>query len=94
MGQLAKQLAEKSIGNFMANSKKNPKEECTMVLTRRKRKENLEKTRVEGKMEDVSEEEVEDERREKEADNKETELRDEISFYYRYYEKIRKIIIR
>ena len=34
MGQLAKQLAEKSFGNFGANTEKNPKEECKAVVTR------------------------------------------------------------
>ena len=78
MGQLAKQLAEKSTWNSMANTQKNPKEECKVVLTKSKRKESLEKEeRVEGVVEDVSDEEVEDERKEKEADNKEKELRDE-----------------
>ena len=34
MGQLAKQLAEKSSNNFGANTEKNPKEECKVVVTR------------------------------------------------------------
>ena len=34
MGQLAKQLAEKSSSSFGANTKKNPKEECKAVMTR------------------------------------------------------------
>ena len=32
--QLAKQLVERSTGSFLANTKKNPKEECKAVLTR------------------------------------------------------------
>ena len=32
--QLAKQLVERSTGSFVANTKKNPKEECKAVLTR------------------------------------------------------------
>ena len=38
VAQLAKQLAEKSTGNFVANTEKNPKEDCMAVLTRNKRK--------------------------------------------------------
>ena len=34
MGQLAKQLAEKSSNNFGENTEKNPKEECKVVVTR------------------------------------------------------------
>ena len=34
MGQLAKQLAEKSSSSFGANTEKNPKEECKAVMTR------------------------------------------------------------
>ena len=34
VGQLAKQLAEKSSNNFGANIEKNPKEECKVVVTR------------------------------------------------------------
>ena len=32
--QLAKQLVERSTGSFVANTKKNPKEECKTILTR------------------------------------------------------------
>ena len=38
VGQLAKQLAEKSNGKFVANTKKNPKDKCKAVLTRSMRK--------------------------------------------------------
>ena len=34
VGQLAKQLAEKSSSNFGANTEKNPKEECKAIMTR------------------------------------------------------------
>ena len=34
VGQLAKQIAEKSSSIFGANTKKNPKEECKVVMTR------------------------------------------------------------
>ena len=37
MGQLAKQLAEKSFSNFGANIKKNCKEECKAVITRNRK---------------------------------------------------------
>jgi len=37
VGQVAKQLAEKSSNNFGANTKKNPKEECKAVMTRSKK---------------------------------------------------------
>ena len=38
MGQLAKQLAEKSSHSFGANTEKNPKEECNAVMTRNKKR--------------------------------------------------------
>ena len=34
VGQLAKQLAEKSSSSFGENTEKNPKEECKAVMTR------------------------------------------------------------
>uniref|UniRef100_A0A151UE97 Uncharacterized protein n=1 Tax=Cajanus cajan TaxID=3821 RepID=A0A151UE97_CAJCA len=34
MGQLAKQLAEISSGNFSANTHTNPKENCSAITTR------------------------------------------------------------
>ena len=34
VGQLAKQLADKSSSTFRANTEKNPKEECKVVMTR------------------------------------------------------------
>ena len=37
VGQLAKQITENSLGGFGANTKKNPKEECKIVITRSKR---------------------------------------------------------
>ena len=37
MGQLAKQIADKSSNSFMANTGKNPKEDCKAVMTRSKR---------------------------------------------------------
>jgi len=37
VGQLAKQIAESSSRGFGANTEKNPKEECMVVMTRSKR---------------------------------------------------------
>ena len=37
VGQLAKQIADKSSNSFVANTGKNPKEECKAVMTRSKR---------------------------------------------------------
>jgi len=37
VGQLAKQIADKSSNNFVANTEQNPKEECKVVMTRSKR---------------------------------------------------------
>ena len=36
MGQLAKQLADRLSSSFGANTEKNPKEECKIVMTRSK----------------------------------------------------------
>ena len=37
VGQLAKQIANKSSNSFVANTEQNPKEECKVVMTRSKR---------------------------------------------------------
>ena len=37
MGQLAKQIADKSSNSFVANTEQSPKEECKIVMTRSKR---------------------------------------------------------
>ena len=37
VGQLAKQIANKSSNSFVANTEKNPKEECKAMMTRSKR---------------------------------------------------------
>ena len=37
VGQLAKQIADKSSNSFVANTENNPKEECKVVMTRSKR---------------------------------------------------------
>jgi len=36
VGQLAKQLAKRPSNSFAANTEKNPKEECKVVITRSK----------------------------------------------------------
>ncbi|KAH1193333.1 hypothetical protein GmHk_19G054399 [Glycine max] len=36
VGQLAKQIVDKSSNSFVANTEKNPKEECKAVMTRSK----------------------------------------------------------
>ena len=43
MDELAKQLAEMSTRSFVANTKKNPKEECKVIFTRSQRRENAER---------------------------------------------------
>ena len=54
MGQLAKQMIERPIGSYGANTEMNPKEECKVIFTRR---ESVEK---EKKLdEDVHDEEEE-----------------------------------
>ena len=71
MSRLAKQFVEKSTGSFVANTEKNPKEECKAIFTRSQRRESSEKeTRVEGVLEDVSDEEGEEKHIEK-VENKE-----------------------
>ena len=53
--QLAKQMAEKPTGSFGANTEINPKEECKVIFTRRESAEK--EKRIEGELEDVSDEE-------------------------------------
>ena len=52
MGQLAMQLADRSSGNFIANTEKNPKEECKVVMTRSRMAINVDESEAEKKMED------------------------------------------
>ncbi|XP_028208364.1 uncharacterized protein LOC114391569 [Glycine soja] len=51
VGQLAKQLAERSSNNFTANTEKNPKEECKVVMTRSKMVTQAEEIRADQKVE-------------------------------------------
>ena len=51
VGQLAKQLAERPSNSFTANTKKNPKEECKVVMTRSKKAIQAEESRVDQKVE-------------------------------------------
>ena len=51
MGQLAKQLVERSSNNFTANTEKNPKEECKAVMIRSKMVIQVEESRAYQKVE-------------------------------------------
>lgn len=71
MGQLAKQLAEKPNGQFVANTEKNPKEECKVIFTKSKVKESLERNKnVEGEGKEVEKDEEDDERQIKETEKR------------------------
>ena len=50
VGQLAKQLAERSSKSFTVNTEKNPKEECKAVMTRRKMEIQVEGGRADQKV--------------------------------------------
>ena len=78
VGQLAKQLVERSTGSFVANTEKNPKEECKAVVTRSQKNENAEEEKkAEGVLEDVSDEEGEDRNKEEGGKNERKENDDE-----------------
>ena len=51
MGQLAKQLAERSSNNFTTNTEKNPKEECKVVMTRSRMAIQVEESRADQMVE-------------------------------------------
>jgi len=51
VGQLAKQLVERSSNNFTANTEKNPKEECKAVMTRSRMAIQVEESRADQKVE-------------------------------------------
>ena len=71
MGQLAKQLAEMSTGSFVANTEKNPKEECKVTFIRSQRRKNAKrKNRANGVLEDMSNEEGENKKREEDEEEK------------------------
>ena len=42
VGQLAKQMVERPTRTFVANTEKNPKEECKEVVTRSQKKDDVE----------------------------------------------------
>ena len=42
VGQLAKQMVERPTRTFVANTEKNPKEECKVVVTRSQKKDDVE----------------------------------------------------
>ena len=46
VGQLAKQLAERSLNSFTTNTEKNPKEECKAVMTISKMAIQVEESRA------------------------------------------------
>ncbi|XP_014633947.1 troponin I 1-like [Glycine soja] len=50
--QLAMQLVDRSSSSFTANTEKNPKEECKVVMTRRKREIHVDESETEKKMEE------------------------------------------
>jgi len=52
VGQLAKQLADRSSSNFIANTEKNPKEECKAVMTRSRMAIHVDESEAEKKMEE------------------------------------------
>ena len=52
MGQLAKQLADRSSSSFIANTEKNPKEECKAVMTRSRMAIHVDESEAEKKMEE------------------------------------------
>ncbi|KAL5184379.1 hypothetical protein HKD37_17G048091 [Glycine soja] len=52
VGQLAKQLADRSSSSFTANIEKNPKEECKVVMTRSKMAIHVDESEAEMKMEE------------------------------------------
>ncbi|KHN45746.1 hypothetical protein glysoja_043996, partial [Glycine soja] len=73
VGQLAKQIAENSSGSFRANTEKNPKEECKVVMTRGKKA-----IMIEGEWRNVDEQEPiveeEDQLRENKINDGEKEI--------------------
>ena len=72
MGQLAKQLVEMPTISFGANIEKNPNEECKVIFTRSRMRQNAEtKKRDERAMKDVSNEEWENNKRENSDEEKE-----------------------
>eukprot|EP00256_Glycine_max_P063183 XP_014632901.1 cilia- and flagella-associated protein 251-like [Glycine max] len=77
VGQLAKEMVERPSSSFGADTEKNPKEECRVVLTRSKRRvqeEEEEKAEgdqsEEGRADKEEEKEEEEEKREEEVEKK------------------------
>jgi len=52
VGQLAKQLADRSSSSFIANTEKNPKEECKVMMTRKRMAIHVDESEAEKKMEE------------------------------------------
>ena len=51
VGQLAKQLANRPSSSFSANTEKNPKEECKVVMTRSRMAIQADESKAEEKVE-------------------------------------------
>ena len=69
VGPLVKEMDEKHTRTFMANTKKNPKEECKAVITRSQKKKDVEK--ADGVLEDVSKGGEDDTKREEDDERQE-----------------------
>ncbi|KAH1229394.1 hypothetical protein GmHk_10G029149 [Glycine max] len=52
VGQLAKQLMDRSLSSFIANTEKNPKEECKAVMTRSRMTIHVDESEAKKKMEE------------------------------------------
>ena len=79
VGQLAKQLDEKSSRNFGANTEKNPKEECKVVITRSQGRMLVERgsKKGEGELEDDEKQEEKEEQMKEEEISKKKEVEGE-----------------
>ena len=99
VGQLAKQIAENSSGGFGANTERNPKEQCKVVMTRSKRETMVEdenrtsdEKELEAKGEKRNEEDLMRERKisEKEEEKNKKKLRKREKMRKKKIKKIRK----
>ena len=52
VGQLAKQLADRSSSSFTVNTEKNPKEECKAMMTRSRMAIHVDESEAEKKMQE------------------------------------------
>ena len=58
VGQLAKQLADRPSSSFGANTEKNPKEECKVVMTRSRMATHMDEGKTEKKVEEHKQQKV------------------------------------